>query len=89
MEKTTYRLFGGVSLTRVGRAEKTICDRLEAKRGIMKLRELRLSIGGSKVDTETFNRAIRNLEGPETIRVYSEKVSSGQESKIVILLDHT
>jgi hypothetical protein len=85
LEKMTQRLFGSLSLTRIGKVEKLICDRLQVKRGIMVLRDLRQSFG-SRVETEDFNRAILSLERAEIITVIPEPTAAGRETKIVTLL---
>ena len=85
LESMTHGLFGDVSLTKIGRVEKMIIDRLKAKGGSMVKRDLRQSLG-SKVDTEGFNRAIQNLERAEIIKIDPEDTLAGRERKVVVLL---
>lgn len=87
LEAVTQRLFGHVTLTRMGRIEKLIADRLKGKGGSIGLRDLRQSLR-SKVETEAFNRAVQNLERAEVIKIIEEKTVAGRKRKIVILLEH-
>jgi hypothetical protein len=68
LEKIAHILFSDFGLSRQGKAEQIIITRLERKNGAMGYRDLRIAIG-SKMDTETFNKAIKNLEIAGVIRV--------------------
>jgi hypothetical protein len=68
LEEMAYVLFGDIGMTKQGRVERMIINRLENSGGAIGFRDLRLAIGG-KVDTESFNRAITSLEKAGVIKI--------------------
>jgi len=84
LEQITHSLFGDVTLTSAGRVENMIINRLRGNQGAMEFRKLRQSLGG-KVDSESFNRSIANLQKADVIKIL-QPGTAGVTKKTVFLL---
>jgi Protein of unknown function (DUF3987) len=68
LERTAVTVFGDTGLSKQGRVEQMIINRLKANGGMMEYRELQRALG-SKADGESFIKTIRTLQLAEQIKV--------------------
>ena len=68
LERTAISIFGDSGLSKQGRVEQMIINRLKANGGMMEYRKLQRALGG-KTEAESFVRAIKNLITAEVIKV--------------------
>ena len=68
LERTAISIFGDTGLSKQGRVEQMIINRLKANGGMMEYRALQRTLGG-KSDGESFIKAIKTLQLAEQIKL--------------------
>jgi Protein of unknown function (DUF3987) len=85
LERTATNIFGDTGLSKQGRVEQMIINRLKANGGMMEYRQLQRALGG-KTEAESFNRAIRNLIIADVIKVLPAKTTPPATPRMVVYL---
>jgi hypothetical protein len=84
LERTAVSVFGDTGLSKQGRVEQMIINRLKANGGMMEYRALQRTLGG-KTDGESFIKAIKTLQLADQIKLTTKTTT--QPRMVVYLGD--